>query len=246
MGARHAAGADRHLRHHGHLNGPAGPADPFVRPYRRDDRDDVREICFRTGFMGRPVAGQFSDRDAFAHLFCTWYVDHRPECAWVVDDGSGRAVGYLIGSPDVPGRDGPEGWRHVAGFALGHGIGRGVLVRPGTSAFLRRAGRDLRADRRVLAPVADTRRFPAELHINLLPVVRGRGFGGALMRTFLGRLRDLGVPGVRLGTFGENTGAIAFFGAQGFRPVGDRVPNPGFRMPDGGRCTVRHFVREVG
>lgn len=242
MGARHPAGADGHVRHHGDLSGPDGPT---VRPYRASDRDDVREVCFRTGFMGRPIAAQFSDRDAFAHLFCTWYVDHRPDCAWVVDDGSGRAVGYLIGSADVPGADGPEGWRHLAAFALRHGVARGVFVRPGTATFLRRAGRDLRADRRVLAPVVDTDRYPAELHINLLPVVRGRGLGGVLLRTWLDRLSDLGVPGVRLGTFGENVGAIAFFGSQGFRPVGDRVPNPGFRLPDGGRCTVRHFVRDV-
>ncbi len=244
MGARHPAGPDRDVRRHGHPNHAERP-EPFVRPYELRDRDDVREICFRTGFMGDPVADQYADRDSFAHLFCTWYVDHRPGSAWVVDDGDGRAVGYLIGSPDAPRRDGPEGPRHMGEFALRHGVARGVFVRPGTARFLRRAARDLRADRSVLEPVVDVRAYPAELHINLLPVVRGRGLGGVLVRTWLDRLRELGVPGVRLGTFGENTGAIAFFESQGFRSAGDRVPNPGFRMPDGGRCTVRHFLREV-
>jgi GNAT superfamily N-acetyltransferase len=195
--------------------------------------------------MGDPVADQFADRDAFAHLFSTWYVDHRPDCAWIVDDGTGRAVGYLIGSADAPRRGGPEGARHMATFALLHGIGRGVFVRRGTAPFLRRAAGDLREDRSVMAAAVDVRRFPAELHINLLPVVRGRGFGGELVRTWFDRLRSLGVPGVRLGTFGENTGAIAFFRSQGFEPVGDRVPNPGFRMPDGGRCTVVHLTRSL-
>jgi GNAT superfamily N-acetyltransferase len=200
--------------------------------------------------MGDPIADQFADRDAFAHLFCTWYVDHRPDCAWVVDDGSGRAVGYLIGSPDAghaagDRHGGPEGSRHLVEFALRYGIGRAAFLRPGTARFLRRAAGDLRTDRSVLAAPVDRRRFPADLHINLLPVARGHGLGGALIRTWLDRLGAEGVPGVHLGTFGENTTAIAFFRSQGFRPTGDRVPNPGFRMPDGSRCSVLHFVREI-
>ena len=70
--------------------------------------------------------------------------------------------------------------------------------------------------------------------------------GAALVRTWTDALTALGVPGVHLGTFGENASAIAFFRSQGFEPVGDRVPNPGFRQPDGSRCTVSHFVRALG
>jgi GNAT superfamily N-acetyltransferase len=216
--------------------------DPFVRPYRGSDRDDVRDVCFRTGFMGVPVDWQFSDRDAFAHLFCTWYLDHRPDCAWVVDDGAGRAVGYLIGSPDGGDADGPA---HMREFLVHHGLRRGLLVRPGTARFLWRAGLDAARDRRALAPQVDTARYPADLHINLLGPARGRGLGAELIRTWCERLIELDVPGLHLGTFGENTGAIAFFSTQGFRPAGDTVPNPGFRDRGGGRCTVRSFVRDL-
>ena len=222
--------------------GTVGPvSEPFVRPYTPGDRDAVCDTCFRTGFMGDPVQDQFGDRDAFAHLFCTWYLDHRPDSAWVVDDGAGRAVGYLIGSPD--GAVGEQA--HLRAFALRHGLRRGVFVRPGTAGFMARAAIDLARDRSALASEVDPVRYPADLHINLLPAARGQGLGGALIRTWLGRLAALGVPGVHLGTFGENTAAIAFFMAQGFRPVGEPVPNPGFRMPDGARCTVRRFIREV-
>ena len=215
--------------------------DLFVRPYRSTDRDDVRDVCFGTGFMGEPVAWQFSDRDAFAHLFCTWYLDHRPETCWVVDDG-GTAVGYLVGSPD--GGTGGER-RHLVDFGVRHGLARGVFVRPGTAPFLLRAGWDLARDRRALSSPVDPDRYPADLHINLLPRARGSGLGGLLIHTWIDRLAHAGVPGVHLGTFGENASAIAFFTAQGFRPVGDPVPNPGFRTRGGGRCTVRSFVRDV-
>jgi len=212
-----------------------------VRPYRTADRDDVRDVCFRTGFMGDPVGQQFRDRDAFAHLFCTWYLDHRPDTAWVVDD-RGRAVGYLVGSADGGDADGPA---HMRDFAWHHGLRRGVLVRPGTARFLWRAGVDLARDRRALHSPVDTTRYPADLHVNLLPAARGHGLGAELIRTWTDRLEAAGVPGVHLGTFGENTAAIAFFTAQGFTPVGEPVSNPGFRTRDGRRCTVRSFVRDL-
>ena len=129
--------------------------------------------------MGDPIAAQFSDRDAFAHLFCTWYVDHRPDCAWVVDDGGGGVLGYLIGSPDGGADDrggGPDGVRHVVEFAIRYGIGHAVFVRRGTAPFIRRAARDIRSDRRSLHAPVDRTRFPADLHINLLPAARGEAW----------------------------------------------------------------------
>lgn len=215
---------------------------PFVRPYERRDLDGVRDVCFTTGFMGGPVAEQFADRSGFAHLFCDWHVEHRPETCWVVDDGAGGVLGYLLGSPD--GEDSTKAahdrrllWRHL--------IGRGLLVRPGTARWFARAAGDLAADRRALHLPVDTAAFPANLHIDLVPAVRGRGIGGELMRTYLDRLAELGVPGVHLGAFGENSSGIAFFAAMGFEPVGEPVTNPGFRMPDGSRCSLRWFSRPV-
>jgi len=208
---------------------------------RSDGPAGVRDVAFATGFMGDPVAGQFADRDAFAHLFCTWYLLHRPDTCWVVDDGGGRVVGYLVGSPDGPGDQAAHEWE----FATTHLLRRGIALRPGTARFIARAAVDLARDRRCLHPPVDPARFPAELHVNLLPEARGRGLGGALMRSWTDRLVGMGVPGVHLGTFGQNAGAIAFFTACGFEPVGAEVPNPGFRMLDGGRCTVRWFQRAL-
>ena len=174
----------------------------FVRPYTPADLEDVRTICFETGYMGEPIAWQFDDRTAFCELFCDWHVLHHPDTAWVVDDG-GHAVGYLIGCPDVRGR------------------------------FAREAD----------WPV-DLDRFPADLHINLLPAARGQRFGRALVTTWFERLVELGGPGVHLGTWGENAGAISFFRSVGFIESGERSPNL-FRLRDGELATVAHFTRPV-
>jgi L-amino acid N-acyltransferase YncA len=91
----------------------------------------------------------------------------------------------------------------------------------------------------------DTKRYPAEMHINLMPAARGRGLGASLVKALFDQLTDMGVPGIHLGTFGENSGAIAFFESQGFRAMGRPVPNPGFRLSDGSRATVRRFCRSL-
>jgi len=224
-----------------------------VRRYRPDDLEAVRDLCFATGVMGDGAEAQMADRDTFAHLFCDWYLLERPDSCWVLDDvtagdgagdgvGGRGVVGYLLGSPDGGGRSEMAHQRRV--FTR-HLLGRGMVLRPSTMKFFVRSVVDLFGDRRALASPVDEVRFPAELHTNLAQGVRGRGLGSMLMTAYLDQLADLGVPGVHLSTFGENSGGIAFFRSMGFREVGDAVPNPGFRMPDGSRCTVRRFCREV-
>lgn len=212
---------------------------PALRPYETRDLEGVRDVCFATGFMGEPVADQFADRDAFACLFCDWYVLNRPDTCWVLDNGTGRVVGYLIGSPDGP----PPPGTVERTLARRHLLARGLLVRPGTARFFARVAWDLARDRSLLHSPVDQRSYPADMHIDLLAEARGHGLGAALVHTWLERLRLLGVPGVHLGTMGENSAAIAFFGSQGFEPAGRAVPSAGFRTPDGRRCTVRWFTR---
>ena len=62
-------------------------------------------------------------------------------------------------------------------------------------------------------------RYPAHLHIDLLPAVQGGGHGRALMTEFLAALAAAGVPGVHLEVGGHNTGAIAFYERLGFHHI---------------------------
>ena len=52
------------------------------------------------------------------------------------------------------------------------------------------------------------------------------------------------MPGVHLGTWGENTGAIAFFESVGFTDLGKRTANM-FRLRDGGKASVAYFTRPI-
>lgn len=212
-----------------------------VRPYRCADRDGVRHVCVATGYMGDPIAWQWRDRASFADLFSGHYTDHEPESSWVAEL-DGEVVGYLLGCRDS---------RTVANPApmmARHLLGRGLLVRPGTAGVLWRSIGDvavgLARGQRLDAELTDPR-WPAHLHINLLPVARGGGVGRRLIGTWLDTLRAEGIVGCHLGTWGENAGAIAFFEASGFRREGPLRPMPGMRSPSGGRHHVQWMVQDL-
>jgi ribosomal protein S18 acetylase RimI-like enzyme len=125
-------------------------------------------------------------------------------------------------------------------------IGRRLLfVRPGTAGFLWRSVLDgLRGVEAPSGELADPR-WPAHLHIDLLPEARRGGVGAALMRAWLARLQSLGVPGCHLVTLHENRTAVAFFERLGFRQYGAPQLLPGMRMPDGARMHQQVMVRDV-
>lgn len=211
-----------------------------IRPYGPTDRDRVRHICFVTGYMGDPVDWLWRDAASFADLFTGYYTDQEPESAFVVTL-DGVVSGYLLGCVDTRRAGTP------AGALAHHALRRALLVRRGTAGVLWRGMADGIADlargrmKPSEAELIDPR-WPAHLHIDLLPEARGRGAGGRLMRAWFDRMASLGVPGVHLQMWAENASADAFFRAMGFEPHGRLVPMPGVRSPEGARHHTRTMV----
>ena len=212
--------------------------DTGVRLYRPEDREAVRRICFATGYMGAPAGWYWRHAESFADIWSGWYTDHAPESLYVATL-DGRVVGYLTGCVDSSRAPSPEQsvkaamWRHW------------LFLRPGTAGFFLRAAIDVMRLGRGPEGETDDPRYPAHLHINLLPEARGAGLGGGLMRAWLERLRELGVPGCHLGTLHENENAIGFFSHHGFRRFGEPVPTPGLRSPQGRIHHAQLMVREI-
>jgi len=192
--------------------------------------------------MGDPIAWQWRDRDSFADLFSGYYTDREPASA-LVADLDGQVVGYLLGCRDSTAVPDP------APMMVRHLVGRALLVRPGTAGVLWRSIGDVAVGvvrGRGLDTELHDPRWPAHLHINLLPVARGGGVGRRLVSTWLDALRADGVSGCHLGTWGENAGAIAFFESSGFRRHGPPRPMPGMRSPTGARHTTQWMVQDLG
>jgi len=157
-----------------------------------------------------------------SYLWYKAYVSLTPSTCFILDDGHGRAVGYIIGTADTVGF--AERWRST--FApivdpklvpppeetvndpameteMVRGLRRAVYGAE-CSVFQGEGREDL------------LRRFPAHLHINLLPEFQRRGWGPALMQTFVQHVKALGADGVHLGMVRGNHGARRFYERLGF------------------------------
>lgn len=214
--------------------------DVVIRPYDQSDRAAVRRICYATGYMGEPE-WNWRDPESYADLFTSYYTDAEPGSA-LVAERTGVVEGYLLGCVDSA-----KAWSEAS--ILGRLLWRRqIALRPSTAPFVWRSFADVIQDRRhghdLPAPVRDDR-WPAHLHIDLLPSIRGRGVGGAMLRSFLDRLRSRGVPGCHVQTLAENKRAIAAFESVGFARLGEPVLAPGMRTPTGERHHVQVMVRRT-
>lgn len=222
--------------------GDAAPGEIVVRPYAESDREGVRNVCFETGFMGEPVEWMWRDRESFCDIFCGYWTDREAEHAMVADS-DGTVVGYLLGCVDSR-----RVW-NMEKLVARHAFRRGIALRPGTAGVFWRMVADGVSDtiRHRLPPaVYYDERWPAHLHIDLLPVCRGKGIGTTLVRRWFDVLRERGIPGCHLQTMAENADAIAFFEAMGFERSGPPQGAPGFRTREGKRLSVQLMVTPLG
>jgi GNAT superfamily N-acetyltransferase len=239
-----ASGASsNHRAAEGSVAAGATPKEVFIRPYRAADRAAVREVCYRTGYLGRPIDWQWFDSESFADMFSGYYTDREPASAMVVEI-DGVVSGYLLGCVDSE-----RAWSAGA-VAARHILRRGIAFRPGTAGVIWRTIGDGIVDvaRRRIDPrqleFADPR-WPAHFHVDLLERARGLGAGRRLVQRWLESLQDRGVHGCHAQTFAENTGALAFFEATGFRRFGEPAVVQGLRSPAGARLHTQVVVRDL-
>ncbi|MEU7722999.1 GNAT family N-acetyltransferase [Streptomyces tibetensis] len=193
-------------------------ASPAIRPYRPGDRPALEDICVRTAHHGEDSRPHYADPGIFPATFATPYVRLEPDLAFVLDDGRGGAVGYILGAADTPRFAAAFRTRWLPLVADRYPAPPGPPRTPDEAM----AGMLHHPERMVLPELAG---HPAHLHIDLLPAWQGRGHGRRLMRTFLHALQDKGVPAVHLAMSKANTRAGAFYDRMGFEVID--VPEPG-------------------
>jgi ribosomal protein S18 acetylase RimI-like enzyme len=147
-----------------------------------------------------------------------------PNTCFVLDDGNGRAVGYIIGTPSttelvkkwedvlipvvdpklvprpVPGQEDPN---------------EPEIVRGMKKAIYEAECSMLQSKPHLLE------RYPAHLHIDILPEYQRKGWGSQLMKVFLAEVKNFGASGVHLGMVRTNDGAKRFYEKQGFQLCGE-------------------------
>ncbi|SCK19063.1 GNAT family N-acetyltransferase [Streptomyces sp. WMMB 322] len=195
-----------------------------IRLFAEADRTELRQLFRRAG-AGAATASLWGHEESEAEIYLRAYMDLEPESLFVaVVDGA--PAGYLAGSLD-PSRFPSESER-IARAIKKHRL----ALRPRPAAFLARSVLDLgRAALRGELTASDfsDERWPAHLHINVVPEARGTGASDGLMNAWFRRLRAGGSPGCHLLTLAENTRAVRFFERMGFTKYGATPLVPGIR-----------------
>ncbi|WP_317446903.1 GNAT family N-acetyltransferase [Streptomyces collinus] len=192
---------------------------PAVRPYRPADREAVADICVRTAHNGGDSRALYPDLRLMPSLFAEPYCHFDPDLAFVLDDGRGRAVGYVVATADTD-RFVTQFRREWIPRLAGRYPAPTVAPRTPTEEMI---GLLHRPERMLLPELIA---YPAHLHTDLLPSWQGRGHGRRLMRTLLDALHGQGVPAVHLGMVTANTGARAFYDRLGFHVIPVADPGP--------------------
>jgi ribosomal protein S18 acetylase RimI-like enzyme len=203
-------------------------ATTTVRPYRPEDAAALDDICVRTGHNGQDSRPHYTDPGVLPATFAAPYAHLEPGLAFVLDDGAGHAVGYVLGTADTPRFAADFRTRWLPGVADRYPAPAGTPGSP--DAVI--AGLLHHPERMVVPELAA---YPAHLHIDLLPEWQGRGHGRALMHTFLRALREQEVPAVHLVMATANTPARAFYDRLGFHAID--VPSFGADTAALGRTT---------
>lgn len=199
-----------------------------VRKFTPADRHAIEDICYQTGFMGDSAGRFWKHKPSFVEIWVSPYIDLEPNSLFVaVKDG--KIAGYLTGCLDTS--SGPQLEALMMATIARHKL----FFRPGTAGFLFRAMLDNLRDRQKASGELLDQRWPAHLHINLLPEARGTGLGSDLMEAWLAQLRQCAVPGCHLSTILENRRAVGFFERKGFQKYGQPAPISGMRGENGGR-----------
>jgi ribosomal protein S18 acetylase RimI-like enzyme len=183
-----------------------------VRAFRDEDLPRLYEICLRTAAAGEDATDLVTDPRLFGEVYAAPYAALEPEHAFVLDDGDGQAVGYVLGALDTrdfEARCEASWWpalrarhpRAAAGDDM-DGLLVGLIHGPHL------------AEEEVL------REHPSHLHIDLLPEMQGGGWGRRLMARLHDSLTADGSTGVHLGVSTRNHRAIGFYHHLGYVELG--------------------------
>lgn len=173
-----------------------------IRPYRPDDLEALYRICLLTGASGQDATAQHHHQELLGHIYAGPYGVLERDNVFVVDDDDGVA-GYVVGTHDSVAyeqRLETEWW-------------------PSLRERYRDAQDVSPADRRMISmietpyqsPAQFVGPYPAHIHMNLLPRLRGKRVGSKLLGLWVEQAKAAGVKGIHLGAGIANTGGIAFW-----------------------------------
>ena len=172
---------------------------PSVRKARSGDLENVEYVCRMTaGNLARTneIIGK-----AVSKTYSTYYIRECTDTSFVLADDNDKAVGYILCEPDY------RRYRKVF-RKKDVPVVYSIFKKDGRSAWF--------------LPVPYTffgRKYPAHLHIDILPEYQNQGYGSVLIKALLDELQRKGIKGIMLIADSDNHGAIRFYERFGFKTL---------------------------
>lgn len=209
-----------------------------IRVFQASDRDALRRL-FAVAGQGSPTETLWGHPESEAMIYLEPYMDHEPE-SLLLAEADGELVGYLTGCVNT--ESFPSEAKRIEDAIRRHRL----VLRRTPALFFARSALDAASAalrRESAAGEIHDPRWPAHLHINVVPAARGTGAAEALMRRWFELLAAAGTPGCHLQTLVENGRAVRFFERMGFTAYGPAPVVPGLRYR-GARVHQRTMVRD--
>jgi GNAT superfamily N-acetyltransferase len=179
-----------------------------IRGVAASDLEALYEVCLRTGDAGKDATALYRDPRLLGEVYVGPYVMLSGAIGFTAVDQDG-AGGYALAAVETrrfEERCETEWWPALRARYPDPGP-RPENLDEEVAALIHRPPR---------APDAVVDRYPAHLHIDLLPRLQGKGVGRALMERLLDALDEQNVPGVHLEVAPGNRRAIGFYERLGF------------------------------
>jgi ribosomal protein S18 acetylase RimI-like enzyme len=178
-----------------------------IRPFRASDLEYLYRICLETGLAGQDASAIYQDPKLVGHMYAAPYAVLFPECALVAEDDEGVA-GYILGAVDTEAfeaRQESDWWPSLRRQYADPGGPPAQWTADQRLGYLIHHPRPIRP--------ALLERFPAHLHIDLLPRLQGQGLGRRMMDTWLALVASMGARGAHLECSAANQRGLRFYRA---------------------------------
>ncbi|KAG8706503.1 hypothetical protein FRC11_008180 [Ceratobasidium sp. 423] len=185
------------------------------RPVTPADRPILSRICLLTGDAGQSAEGQYHFPELLGLAYAEPYAVVSPWFGFfLVDEENGDVVGYIIGTPDT--REFEKNIEKEWYEGLRGKYTKDPYPQGSTSADRHMINLIHKPDTAPEEVISVSR---AHVHIDLLPVAQGQGWGTKLMSKAVEYLKQQGNDSLFVGIDSRNARARSFYLAIGFESV---------------------------
>ena len=167
-----------------------------IRNYKAEDRENLLKICIETSSL--PTESK-KDLDFLNLMYNDYYAKIEPDNCFVAADDNNNAVGYILCAKNFD-----DYYKTFRGLYLP------LIKKLGVKYYVM-------AISEISVHRLFKNKYPAHLHIDILPVCQGKGTGTALMNELKDHLKENGVNSLMMSCGMGNKKAISFYKKNNFK-----------------------------